>query len=45
MESGENLDPYRLTFLRFHRHLHKWENAEIGGQYEYEDTTVVYGDV
>ena len=35
----------KLTFPRFHRHLHKWENEEIGGQNEYEDTTVVYGGV
>ena len=35
----------RVTFPRFHRHLPKWENDEIGGQHEHEDTTVVYRDV
>jgi len=34
-----------MDFPRFHRHLPKWENADIGGQHEHEDTTVVYGDV
>ncbi|CUS31329.1 hypothetical protein COMA2_150098 [Candidatus Nitrospira nitrificans] len=34
-----------MPFPRFHRHLPKWENEEIGGQYELEDTTVVYGGV
>jgi hypothetical protein len=34
-----------VTFPRFHRHLPKWETEEIGGQDEYEDTTVVYGGV
>jgi hypothetical protein len=33
-----------VTFPRFHRHLSKWENAEIGGQHEHEDPTIVYGD-
>jgi hypothetical protein len=36
---------YGLTFPGFHRHLPKWENAEIGGQHEHEDPTIVYGDV
>ena len=35
----------KLTFPRFHRHFHTWENEKIGGQDEHEDTTVVYGDV
>ena len=34
-----------MTFPRFHRHLPKWENAEIGGQHEHEDPTIVYGDL
>ena len=34
-----------VTFPRFHRHLSKWENAEIGGQHEHEDPTIVYGDL
>ena len=34
-----------LTFPRFHRHLHKWENPTIGGLHEHEDATIVYGDV
>jgi hypothetical protein len=34
-----------VTFPRFHRHLQKEENDEIGGQHEHEDTTVVYGGV
>jgi hypothetical protein len=36
---------FEVTFPRFHRHLHTWENPEIGGQHEHEDTTIVYGDV
>jgi hypothetical protein len=32
-----------VTFPRFHRHLQKWENADIGCQDEHEDTTVLYG--
>jgi hypothetical protein len=35
----------KVTFPRFHRHLPKWENDEIGGQHEHEDTTVVFGNV
>ena len=34
-----------VTFPRFHRHLPKWENAEIGGQHEHEDPTIVSGDL
>ncbi len=31
-----------LTLPRFHRHLHKWENSEIGGQHGSTHTTSVY---
>ena len=34
-----------LTFPRFHRHLYKEEQDEIGGQYEHQDQTAVYGRV
>ena len=34
-----------LTFPRFHRHLYKEEEDEIGGQYEHHDQTAVYGRV
>jgi hypothetical protein len=40
-----NLRSKFVTFPRFHRHLSKWENAEIGGQHEHEDPTIVYGDL
>ena len=31
-----------LTLPRFHRHLHKWENHEIGGYYASNNATSVY---
>jgi len=34
-----------VSFPRFHGHLYKEEQDEIGGQDEPEDTTIVYGDV
>jgi hypothetical protein len=35
-----------MTFPRFHRHLHKWENDEIGGQHEHRrPRRFIYGDV
>ena len=34
-----------LTFPRFHRHLYKEEQDEIGGQDEHQDQTAVYGRV
>lgn len=34
-----------MTFPRFHRHLHKWETEEIGGQHKHDNTTVIYGGV
>ena len=38
------IQPHGVTLPRFHRHLPKWENAEIGGQHEHEDPTIVYRD-
>ncbi len=35
----------QLTFPRFHRHLYKEEQDEIGGQDEHQDQTAVYGRV
>jgi hypothetical protein len=35
----------KVTFPRFHRHLYKEEEDEIGGQYEHHDQTAVYGRV
>jgi len=41
-----NLSPYdAMTFPRFHRHLYKEEQDEIGGQDEHQDQTAVYGRV
>ncbi|CUS38215.1 hypothetical protein COMA1_40469 [Candidatus Nitrospira nitrosa] len=34
-----------LIFPRFHRHLYKEEQDEIGGQDEHQDQTAVYGRV
>ncbi len=31
-----------MTLPRFHRHLHKWENHEIGGHYASNNATSVY---
>ncbi len=39
---GEPLPHTGLTLPRFHRHLHKWENSEIGGQHGSTHTTSVY---
>ncbi len=39
-------DPKHVfDFHRFHSHFPTWENEEIGGRYEHEDATVVYGGV
>ena len=34
-----------VTFPRFHRHLYKEEQDEIGGQDEHQDPTAVYGRI
>ena len=34
-----------MTFPRFHRHLYKEEQDEIGGQDEHQDPTAVYGRI
>jgi len=35
----------RVTFPRFHRHLYKEEQDEIGGQHDHHDTTAIHGRI
>lgn len=34
-----------LTFPRFHRHLYKEEQDEIGGSHDHQDPTAIHGRI
>ena len=39
------LQPGKVTFPRFHGHLYKGEQDEIGGQHDHHDTTAIHGRI